>query len=747
MAIWEWLKNRDVVRWLPPVLVGALLRFWGLGFGLPNFLRPDEDMVVLPALGMIGGDLDPYDYTYPTLYKYVLALIFRLAATLGVGPDVEAPWQYAAYGFLVDGSFFVGIARGVTAILGSLTVLVVYWIGKEGYGRFVGVAGAWFCAVSVLHVRDSHFGVTDVPSVCLLMFGVLYALRITRGGNLRDYIWSGVFVGLATGTKYGSVLGVIPILVAHFCIKPRDASVISQWMFNRRIWIAFGVAGAIFILVSPYVLLRLDGFKRDFGFQVLHLFEFGHGEDLGSGWWYHLKVSLRYGLGWGILVLGVFGVGIAAARRSASDWVVLSLLLVFYAITGQGKAVFFRYVLPIIPLLCVLAGVCVDRLRKSRVLPIRYAGLWGVAFLVAGLLEPLWASVRLNRLLDRSDTRVLARAWVEDRIFSGAEIKNVGGLFGDVTLRSKSGISWWLARYCRAFPEVSGDQLAAFWSRFDSKVVPIYQYTIYPGQEDLMERSQAKKAPKEIPASGWVITHEHPLYYSVVDGAFLNWLDREAHLYAKFSPGSQTDVAGAIFDRQDAFYYPIGRFGDLERGGPLIRIWRIKGSEEAAQKTEELGPLLGWIFLSMGNFRQQAGDLERAELFFRRASEILSDQANVYLLLGRVYFQKMELDAGVKAFEQALKLGARIPGEVHGNLGAYYVSNRQFSKAIASYEQAVQMGYEQADGYNNLGAAYFQVAQYDRAENAVQKALVLDPNHEEAQANLKAIRARKEGVP
>ncbi|MCZ6636552.1 MAG: hypothetical protein O7G87_24410, partial [bacterium] len=66
-------KIRDWFRiagWLFPVVLGGVLRVWGLGFGLPNRLRPDEDMVVLPSLAMIGGDLDPHGYTYPTLYKY-----------------------------------------------------------------------------------------------------------------------------------------------------------------------------------------------------------------------------------------------------------------------------------------------------------------------------------------------------------------------------------------------------------------------------------------------------------------------------------------------------------------------------------------------------------------------------------------------------------------------------------------------------------------------------------------------------
>lgn len=273
MNIQGLLKNRDLRLVLPPVIAAAVLRFWALKFGLPSFLRPDEDMVVLPALGMIGGDLDPHDYTYPTLYKYGLALLFRLSMALGLGaPQAETAWQYAAYGFFVDASFFIGVARVVSATMGVLTVVAVYWIGKEGYGRFVGGAGAWFCTVSVLYVRDSHFGVTDIPSVCLLMFGMVYALQIAGRGLLRDYVLGGVFLGLATGTKYGSALGVIPLFVAHLCRKPAGVSVVSGWILNRRLWAGLGLAGVMFFAVSPFVFLNPEGFKLYFGFQILHLF-------------------------------------------------------------------------------------------------------------------------------------------------------------------------------------------------------------------------------------------------------------------------------------------------------------------------------------------------------------------------------------------------------------------------------------------------------------------------------------------
>ncbi len=443
----QWFHKEDLMGWLPPVLVGLGLRFWHIGFGLPNLFRPDEDMVVLPALGMIGGNLDPHDYTYPTLYKYILVLIFRVLMALGIGvPEAQTAWHYAAYGFFVDASFFVLTARVVTALLGVVTIVAVYRIGCDGYNRFVGTAAAWVLAVSVLHVRDSHFGVTDVSSVAFLTLGLLFCLRIVLHGNLRDYVWAGVLVGMATSTKYGSVLGLVPLGVAHLVRKPNDMSYFL-WLKDRRMWLAVGMCMLVFVVTSPYVVLNVDGFVRDFGFQMRHVYQYGHGDDLGRGWIYHPTVTLRYGLGVIAVLLACVGLVIVCLRRRRADWVLLGLFVAFYAITGQGRTVFFRYVLPLLPLCALFVGIALHALREWSVVPRKFAGVVGLGLLGMALVEPLWASIKVDRLLGQEDTRVQARAWVEQNIPDGLLIANVGGLYGDVPLYNRRAVGWWLARF------------------------------------------------------------------------------------------------------------------------------------------------------------------------------------------------------------------------------------------------------------------------------------------------------------
>jgi hypothetical protein len=57
--------------------LAALVRMWGLGFGLPHTgCRPDESVIIELAGQFWSGDLDPHFFRYPTLYIYLSSMAF-----------------------------------------------------------------------------------------------------------------------------------------------------------------------------------------------------------------------------------------------------------------------------------------------------------------------------------------------------------------------------------------------------------------------------------------------------------------------------------------------------------------------------------------------------------------------------------------------------------------------------------------------------------------------------------------------
>lgn len=73
----------------------------------------------------------------------------------------------------------------------------------------------------------------------------------------------------------------------------------------------------------------------------------------------------------------------------------------------------------------------------------------------------------------------------------------------------------------------------------------------------------------------YVITHDHPqVRYFHPSDAVLRWLAAEAKPVATFDPFRSDGAAGAFFYSGDAFYLPYSGLDAVDRGGPIVTIWR-----------------------------------------------------------------------------------------------------------------------------------------------------------------------------
>src|SRR5512139_3369511 len=139
-------------------LTGAalLLRLWGLGFGLPQEYHIDEHFYYPHAWSMGQGQLVLPDQSHgPSLYlgllligqKFMQAAFFPGLSNADFGALRDTnPWPYLLS------------ARIISALLGALTIPVVYLLAKRYRDRSVGLIAAAVMTVLFFHVRDSHFG-------------------------------------------------------------------------------------------------------------------------------------------------------------------------------------------------------------------------------------------------------------------------------------------------------------------------------------------------------------------------------------------------------------------------------------------------------------------------------------------------------------------------------------------------------------------------------------------------------------
>ena len=154
-----------------------------------------------------------------------------------------------------------GIAPMLPSLLfGTLTIPLIWWVGREWFGPLSGIAAATLLSLSDFHIAFSRSALTDVT----LCFWVLLAIYLFER-SFRDLSWfSSIFAGITTGlawwTKYN---GWLPLAIS--------LSGLTAWsLFARRskrhFYWRFGlwaVAALTALMVwSPYLLSLPHGYAE-----------------------------------------------------------------------------------------------------------------------------------------------------------------------------------------------------------------------------------------------------------------------------------------------------------------------------------------------------------------------------------------------------------------------------------------------------------------------------------------------------
>jgi Tfp pilus assembly protein PilF len=72
----------------------------------------------------------------------------------------------------------------------------------------------------------------------------------------------------------------------------------------------------------------------------------------------------------------------------------------------------------------------------------------------------------------------------------------------------------------------------------------------------------------------------------------------------------------------------------------------------------------------------------------------------------------------------------------HFNLGVQFYNQREFLKAIQSYQKVIELDPTYIEAYNNLGIIYQEIGNFDRAFGAYQKSIEINPQYEKGYNNL-----------
>ena len=490
-------------------------------------------------MGIFHGILNPHFADWPHLYFYVAAAWLAPFRLIGL---VEDP----APGYLW--------IRILDALLGALTVLLVFEFGRRAYGWLAGFFGALALAVAFLHVRDSHFATLDIP-LTLACTAVLYiAYRTIQSRGLRPLLLNGISLGLAASLKYNGAIVFAGIAAAQTL---RARAELSPWpRLLARLALIAAVGVVTLALTSPFLVLDRGMTQHGIGYIFAHL---GRATAPAIGW-VQLSLALWYGIDPVLVLLAVIGVANAAWRRQPADWIILTFLLVYFLLMGGGRSVFLRYADPLIPPLLLFGGRALAQLvnLSTRGQPRRLALAVGFVLIV---VAPVVHDVRYNLLIQQTDTRTLAFDWLAQHVPAGsrAAVPYMAGPAHDQAMIDSGEHSH----------GATDPYVASF---LDSRLET--QYSIHELTRQDLQLSSLDSFRNEGIAYV-VVGYETPGTGCQPDSPLERTLRAEAPPLASFAPTN--GCPDSVFDPIDTYYVPLAGYGGWVRPGPYIRIYRLAG--------------------------------------------------------------------------------------------------------------------------------------------------------------------------
>lgn len=406
-------KNRTAQIGAVLFVVALLPRLFALDFGLPHQYLEDEEFFVPPAVQVAEGHLNPGWYGTPNHpHIYAMGAGFRiLNSVLNVGAAEKLPvtLQYKS-----NPTPFHLFGRTLTAIAGALISVTLYLIARRWSER-VGVIAGVLSALNAFAIYHSHIIRPDIIQTSFLALALLFLLRILHTPTRKsEYIWLGIFFGLALTTKYPSLFFFPTILVVAAVAAYRKKFVWRRWLSA-----IFSTIAAV-LISAPALFIHID--------QTWHAVLFENrtthsGHDnlgfIGNFIWYIVNI-FHWQVGT-LIFITTLTLCIASAAyliykrrwtKQATDLAVIIFASITYtALLSMLSLHWERWLIPATTLFLLVAAWCIDYIFKKAKQPLLIVLIACIFF-----IAPLARVYGTLHALAQPDTRDTAREWIHEHI-------------------------------------------------------------------------------------------------------------------------------------------------------------------------------------------------------------------------------------------------------------------------------------------------------------------------------------------
>lgn len=387
-------------------IIGGIFRFYNLDWDSGYFFHPDERNIA-NAVTRINF----FDQLNPGFFAYggFLIYLYRASADFLVFLTKNNLWTY-------DWGQVNLIGRFYSALFSTLTIPLIFFLAGKIFNRTVAIIAVLLSAFTVSFIQTAHFAITENFLILSVVITTLSCIHIFEKSILRNYLKTGVILGLTSATKMTGLSFVIIPLVT-FLFK-------RKFSFKNLLQLISLILSAIliFIFFSPYTFLSWDKFIESMRYES--------GVALGS---LSVPYTLQFAktipylfqiknLFWQMGPVAFFGLigfillTINAIKTNNIKLVIfISFPLFYFLYVGSWYTKFIRFMLPLLPFLIISSAWLLFKIKER----LKTSG--STLIVVFCLLTFLWALAFFS-IYTREQTRISSSIWIYKNISDNSKI-------------------------------------------------------------------------------------------------------------------------------------------------------------------------------------------------------------------------------------------------------------------------------------------------------------------------------------
>ena len=320
--------------------------------------------------------------------------------------------------FFQDPTVFYLSGRVMFAVIGFASLIVVWMIACRVFNRSAALIAVVVFALNPLHIFHSKLIRPDILLTFFMLVAFWFCVEMLKKGTWSSYIFAGLFSGLAIATKYPGAISAVVVAAAFIMTK--------TWQRTDFLKLVTSGIGCILgaFIASPFLFLDYTTVLSDVAQEarLRHLGATGEGILQNLAWYVQNPLLETFTIG-GLILAGV-GLLFCIKSRQKDKLLLVAFLVLFMVFISGLSLRWERWIIPIIPFLCILAGYGWNWLiAKIGILWRPRIAQWvGIGVLFGIILPLLKADIMQGREMSGKDTRTIAREWILDNIPKGSSL-------------------------------------------------------------------------------------------------------------------------------------------------------------------------------------------------------------------------------------------------------------------------------------------------------------------------------------